>query len=214
MTKRLKQIKTAIAEFTKLVDNCVMEREIQRFLESHPYLVLSGYHVRPGLVISQLPLGSDHRVDFAYLYGHSGGSFIQLIEFERPAMPVFRKDDDFRHDFNHALQQAFDWISWSQRNIDYLRDVLEPLIDYGAWPPDRVRALVVAGRRAEFTNQRRKERWAHRKEMLKEVTLTTYDGFIEGIPIGRFVNNPSEEVRCVTYNNRDFFEKAVDDVFR
>ncbi len=194
----------------RLVSMDSMERPLQEHLEKHPWLITGPHYPEDGLVISQLDLGGRYRTDFAYFWQQSGGDFLQLIEIERAAIPVFTKKDEFRGDFNHALQQISDWPDWFIRYSEKVAACLEPLFDNG-WITglphyQRVKAMLIAGRRSEIlANQRRRERWEKKVDDLGRLAtdLRTWDGFIESIRHSsyRFRTGDSwKDLRCVRYS--------------
>lgn len=186
----------------------VLERPLQTHLEKHPWLI-TGHHLPDeNLVISQFDLGGQHRTDFAYFWHHSGGEFLQLVEIERSAMPVFTKHDQFRSEFNHALLQISDWPDWFNRYSDKVHACLEPLFDNG-WltgiPTYRqVKVTLIAGRRNDvLANERRRIRWQKKVNDLATLgaELRTWDGFLASIPATSFLNRINwRYLRCIRYS--------------
>ena len=112
-----------------IIDVAEDERPVQPFIETHPALILPrNRHVLGNILISQFPLGADFKADFAYAFFNSTGVYLELIELESPRLTMFTRQDDFSRPFLHALQQAEDWLEWSERNQDCYFSTLEPLL--------------------------------------------------------------------------------------
>lgn len=198
-------------ELRRLVASDPAERDVQVFLERHPWLLVHG-HIHASAVISQFPLGADHRSDFAYFVRMSGGDYLQLIEIESPRLEIFNENDGFSAAFNHALQQLEDWAGWVERNRESIEFCLEPLIIDGPFTAMprfvRVRLLLIAGRRSQITNPRRKRRWEERVNRLPRTTeVRTFEGFIESLPLVWFDHiADANAVRCVRYAQQAYKE--------
>ncbi len=203
-------IRNVIDEFNQLLDYQLIESPIQKFIEKYPFLVAGPERLDHDVVISQLPLGADYRVDFAYLYHNSSGSYIKLIEIEKPSLRLFTEKDEFTQEYNHAFQQMLDWSEWTKRNIDYLEDVLSPFLDYGFDFPSIILCTLIAGRRDELSSRKRKNRWKSKSNSLvKGYKISTYDRLIESIPIGKYIHM-STELKCVVYKDQSFVEKTLE----
>ncbi|MCX6902323.1 MAG: DUF4263 domain-containing protein [Verrucomicrobia bacterium] len=198
-------IELGVQEFRRLVDSCGTERPIQEFLEQHPWMFTCHYDCYFPVVITQPPLGVDHRPDFAFFWRNSGGEFIAFVEIEPPLLQIFTADDEFSAAFNHAAQQLADWRIWHQENSAYLENILKPLTEKKAWGTHTFRhieLLLIAGRRNQLTSERRRKRWRDRKlEGLGDTNIQTYDGFIEGI--GR-ASAADLQTACVRYSDQAF----------
>ena len=116
-----------VGQLKALIETASREGELQTFLEKNPWLLVRS-HAVGNFVISQFPLGSDHRSDFAIFYQHSAGNVIQLVEIESPRLQIFNAKDEFSQPFNHSIQQLEDWSGWCRRSRDHLDGVLEPLL--------------------------------------------------------------------------------------
>ncbi len=200
-----------VAELAKLIDETHLESKVQQFLEQYPWLLVS-QTLRDDFVISQLPLGADHKCDFAYFISQSNGEFLKLIEIESPTLTIFTENkDDFTAEMNHALQQLDDWSGWCDRNKGYIYSLIEPLVDedYITGLPgfSRIEFLLIAGRRSQLSNTRRKRRWEERVNRAPRNTIIrTWDGFIESLPLARFGNASATRTVCLRYGEQGYRE--------
>lgn len=198
-----------VTELRQLVDQRTHERELQAFLQKNPWLLVAE-QIDPPFLIAQFPLGPDHRCDFAYFFRYSSGEYLKLIEIESPRLEIFNRSDEFTDHFNHALQQLEDWSSWCQRNPSSIASLLEPLFEQGfvhSLPGvTRIRLLLLAGRRTQILNARRRRRWQERINRLPANTeVRTWDGFIESIPLAKHAfNNIQSDVRCLAYSKQRY----------
>jgi len=187
---------------------------LQRFFERNPHLVTRGEYLNPKAVISKLPIGN-RTTDFAYIHPTSGPHHIYLIEIESSSKRIFTNEDEFTASFNHALQQAHDWLAWSAMNRDYFRQLyndaacrFEDVRNGGMLFP---RGVLIYGRRAETQrNPVRNDRWRQRKQSEKHVDIMTFDGLIERNPpvFAADERGPSDPL-CFSYGGRTFTEKLV-----
>ncbi|MBI4745120.1 MAG: DUF4263 domain-containing protein [Deltaproteobacteria bacterium] len=169
-----------ITRFRQLLDSAESELEIQSFLEGNPYLLLDFLMSPKAKVITQFPLGSDFRPDFAFVHSNSGGNFLELMELEHPNHNIFNCDGSFSQQFNHALQQVQDWIAWCRAHQEATLRQIKPLIRYLKSENLYVNALLVMGRRRELSNRQRQERFEARLHHLpRGIQFRTYDGFAE-----------------------------------
>lgn len=203
--------KEVLYKFRCLLDKSRKETEIQSFLEEYPFLLTSGYFPAGGIVISQLPLGADFRVDFAYLLVLNGGDFLHLVEIERPDIEMFTRKDEFTQEFNHAVQQIHDWAQWCVENREYLTNVLAQLLDGNrSWFHPYPRLTLVAGRRSQLSNDKRKRRFAAKANSLsREMKLSTYDDFMDGMGFARYgdFSRVDVGVRTHVYKSQKFEPK-------
>lgn len=198
-------------EFDLLLKESDAEMPVQRFIERNPHLLIGADFVLENVVISQLRLGTEHRVDFAFIEPTSGFTYLHLIEFEAPAMQLFTGSDEFTAAFNHAGQQLRDWVLWCGRHQPELRSLFEPLYETSRERMPGfflVKTLLVAGRRAEIDSTKRRERFESLGDGRAGFDkIRTYDGFRESI--GYIFNVDSENqrgIRCLRYGNRKFHE--------
>ena len=199
-------------DFDRLLETAGAEAPIQRFLETHPQLLVGSDYVLENAVLSQLRLGTEHRVDFAFIEPTSGPTFLHLFEFESPALALFTGADEFTAPFNHAAQQVRDWVLWCGRHQPELRSLFEPLYEASS---ERlpgffvVKTLLVAGRRSEINNTRRRERFESLNSGRAGFDeVRTYDGFREKIDyIFRADVENSRGIRCLWYGNRELSDR-------
>ncbi|KAA3615839.1 MAG: DUF4263 domain-containing protein [Calditrichaeota bacterium] len=203
--------KITLDDFSILLNKSKKETEIQSFLEKFPFLLTSGYYPESGAVISQLPLGADFRVDFAYLVVLNGGDFLHLVEIERPDLEMFTSKDEFSQEFNHAVQQIHDWAQWCSENREYLINVLQQLINGGRsrfrpYP----RLTLIAGRRKQLSNDRRKRRYTAKSNALsRDMNLSTYDDLIDSLGFARYgdISRVNVNVKTHIYSSQGFKPK-------
>lgn len=96
----LGQLDDAIEEFEELLSVAGPESDFQSFLEEHPILLDPTY--KTVIPKQQIGMGKEYETDFAI---RSVGDRYTFVEIETPTTPIFRKDGDFRADFNHACEQ-------------------------------------------------------------------------------------------------------------
>jgi hypothetical protein len=202
-----------VKEFSTLLDRSEHESDLQKFIEKHPWLIVDPMRkVEPPVVLSQLPLGPNFRVDFAYLSMDSAGQYIHFIEIERPTLQMFTDSDDFTAPFNHAANQLLDWQAWYDRNAQSLIQLLEPLFTDHLWTgvPGHLtpRVQLLAGRRSQLSNLRRKRRWEVRA---KQIPARTYDGFVERWNLVLKHSRWISPLACFRYAEQSFTRMQVDD---
>jgi hypothetical protein len=192
-------------EFQVLLDSSSEERPLQVFLEQHPWMLTCRYAAWPKIVITQLPLGVDHRPDFVFFWRNSAGNFVSLIEIEPPHLQLFNANDEFSASFNHAIQQLEDWSSWLRSNSGYVEHLLEPLTEeFSTGVPTfrYVDLLLIAGRRSQLSSVKRKRRWEERTNRAqRDTSIRTYDGFLEAV---RSTYRPDHDTQCVRYSDQGY----------
>jgi len=173
-------LKDTLSKFRDLLDTSCDEASVHRFMEANPILVTLGV-VPEGPVISQLGLGTEFRVDFAFIYGRANaGDFIHFVEIERPDLLLFNADDSFSRHYNQAVQQLLDWREWWTRNSTYLVRRLELLFDNGRFSHAIPTFTLIAGRRSQITSAVRKQRFvAKANSFVRDFDLMTYDDLID-----------------------------------
>ncbi len=196
-----------VGQLKALIETASREGELQTFLEKNPWLLVRS-HAVGNFVISQFPLGSDHRSDFAIFYQHSAGNVIQLVEIESPRLQIFNAKDEFSQPFNHSIQQLEDWSGWCRRSRDHLDGVLEPLFDDGYLDHlpnfNRVHLWLIAGRRSQISNAVRKRRWEERvNNAPRFLEIRTWDGFVSSLPMARF-QVAATDTFCLRYNKQSY----------
>jgi hypothetical protein len=94
-----------IAAFESALNGAHDERDMQRFLEDHPRMLIQQAGWGSGAwVIPQKRLGSEHVTDFLIVQEASGGFVWYAVELERPQAKVFNKNGDPSAALNHALR--------------------------------------------------------------------------------------------------------------
>jgi hypothetical protein len=163
-----------IAAFESALDGAHDERDMQRFLEGHPRMLIpqiSGEH--GAWVIPQKRLGSEHITDFLIAEKTSGGFVWYAVELERPQAKLFNKDGDSSRTLNHALRQIGDWRDWLSQNRDYATKPREQsglgLVDIDP----ELEGLIIIGRDADLDQSTT----ARRRRLMRErrVEIETYD---------------------------------------
>jgi hypothetical protein len=137
------QVTSVVEKFTTLLEAEKLEQPVQKFIEQHPIL-LSRFHakrlfIKPGIL-------GRFEADFALV--DSKNQF-WLIELERPAIKLFKKNGHPSADLMHAYDQVVDWISkynkYSAEILDYLGLKEHEIV--------AVRGAVIAGRNTDLLHQ-------------------------------------------------------------
>lgn len=195
------------SKFKTLLRQSSSERPSQRFLEKHPKLLLFGVGgpAQDNIVISQFPLGPDFRADFAYLAIRTGRDVLTLVEIESPKLKIFGAKDEFSQAFNHALQQLEDWSRWCKDNRQTLLNMFASLKLSNPIVPE---FRLIAGRRHQVNNPRRKRRYSEKVSSLAHgFSFSTYDSMIHYLP-DDFSDHHSH-IRCVSYGAETFSLKEA-----
>jgi hypothetical protein len=183
------QLDQVLNELKLLIDTAQTEAPIQAFLEENPYLVIGVNDAILSMLISQFPLGAEFRADFAFVSYDSAGTYLHLIEIERPTLHIFVDTDEFSQPFNHAVQQLQDWVLWCEMNQPYLQNVLEPLLQFGGSGHLTPICRLIAGRRAELKNTKRKRRYSAKvNKSPRGIEISTYDRFLSSLPLAAFLH--------------------------
>jgi hypothetical protein len=204
-----------ISEWEKVINGNSGEPEVQKFLERHPYMLPGLYDYqngpRRGVIVSQLPLTTDYKTDFAFVTLNSMMLQFTFIEIEDPAKQVFNEDLSFTQSFNKALQQVRDWKRWAEGNIPVLLNMYADLFENYNVQNDHksVRCYLVCGRRDKIQwPQLAKERWSSLQSASSpDIIIMTYNRLSAGVAI-----LPTDQIRhdlaVCTYRERGFFFKA------
>jgi len=188
-------------DFLRLIDGKPAEREVQRFLEQRPHLLLNLMQARTAAVVKQFPLGADHRADFAFVHANSGGTYLHLVELESPRARIFTKSDSFSQQFNGALQQVQDWMFWCNLHSASLRELVRPILRHFGTDTVYVQGTVMIGRRAELSTLRRRHRFEFLvQDLPRRFHVRTFDGFAE--EIARSAES-SSIVRMFSYRGKE-----------
>ena len=197
---------TVIDRFRETLDSAANEHDVQVFLEQNPFLLTLGYRPQGGCVISQMPLGADFRADFAFVIGLNSGTFVHLVEIESPTLDMFTASGDFSAGYNHAFQQIQDWTQWCESNCDYLANTISDALGKRAcWERLIPHFRLIAGRRRELQDRRRKERFVARANSLnRSIGLATYEDLIDSCSFAVYgcLEHVKTDVSCVAYRNQ------------
>lgn len=204
----MQDVRNVIDAFSALIDTTtVSEQTVQQYIEEHPFLITGiGAFISFNIIISQLSLGSEFRVDFAWLDQRSFGPRVHLVEIESPLLLMLNQNGEFSQGYNHAVQQLRDWHHWTRQNANYLENLLEPL---GTHRDIRVECHLIAGRRSDLDTERARRRYrAFQDELQAWMHVWTWDGFLDNISIPR-ITSPKKKVKCVSYRDQQYFEKQI-----
>lgn len=171
-----------VERWTTLLDQDPAEREVQRFLEQHPSLLV-GDQTSPlgGLIFTQprlQGLGARQFPDFLWLDTTGGAITPVLIEIERPGKAWFTKRGDLTAQFHQAHQQLGDWRTWfleAENQLLFRRTYVDWLGDFRNRPL-LPRYVLIYGRDTEFnaddTGKRAGRRFVTAR---RHETLSTHD---------------------------------------
>jgi hypothetical protein len=160
------KLQDAVDGFRGLLDsNPQRESDIHRCLLEHEALLTLA--IGASEVRSEVPLGSEYRVDFALRITEQ--RYI-LIEIEAAQRRLFTQSGDPASDLTHALRQVRDWRDWIGEQLTYARTVLPGIIDPECW--------VLIGRRNSLTNRDQKALQRMNLDEIR-VTIMTYDDLVD-----------------------------------
>jgi len=111
-----------VDELERVLDASKGERELQKFFERHPNLLvqhLGGGHGR--WVVPQKRLGAEFVPDFVVGELSSIGYHWELVELESPRNRMFLKNGDYSAATNHGVGQVKRWRAWLTANARYAR---------------------------------------------------------------------------------------------
>jgi hypothetical protein len=112
--------KDAVDELEKLVNGGVSEDELQKHLETHPY-ILSQQFSHCHHVFPKVALGNQYETDFFCLDIPSSGKEWIGVELELQTKKVVTKNGRKTAELEHAIQQIRDWRAWVTDNLSYAR---------------------------------------------------------------------------------------------
>ncbi|WP_394551197.1 Shedu anti-phage system protein SduA domain-containing protein [Pantoea sp. SGAir0183] len=198
----------------KLIETNPEESIVQDFLERYPASIIGSKYALSNALIAKLPLGVDFVTDFAWVNPRSGPTYVYLIEIEKPSKLIFNQDDSFTQAFNHAYGQVEDWLGWTSRNQNTLRDILAPLRPDFLLPPFfATRGVLIYGRESELNdNNRRKERWSQKGLSNPFIEVRTYDGWAR--EMDNHIPPRDGDVSYLStmhYSNRSYHKKEFPD---
>jgi hypothetical protein len=163
-----------IAAFESALNGARDERDMQRFLENHPRMLIQQISGGRGAwVIPQKRLGSEHVTDFLIAQKASDGFVWYAVELERPQAKIFTKKGDPSTTLNHALRQVSDWRDWLSHNRDYaIRPREQSGLGLIEIDPE-LEGLVIMGRDADIDQST----IARRRRLMRElrVKIESYD---------------------------------------
>jgi hypothetical protein len=198
-------------QFLEIIDNEKDESKVQRFFEKFPRFLVGTRYLVKTVLISKLPLGSEFKTDFAYVTQDSSGTYLELVELENPSLQIFNdSDDSFTVGYNKALQQVLDWKHWCNKNQTYIADIMSPIFDGNIPSNFKFRFHLILGRRKELNNKKRQDRWSAKQELKAEdFNIYSYDRLHNLIKMNQDLNERYPLLKCVSYKNKDFFEKEI-----
>jgi hypothetical protein len=133
-----------IASFRKLLDSRAPEREVHRFLQARSYFFNGALRLSGRCPLySEIRLGHEYVVDFAWCDTGSVGPEWRLVELEGPTRKAFKKSGHPTAWLTHAIDQVRDWHTWVHENLAYARQLM-PRIEYPL-------SCVFVGRRHDLT---------------------------------------------------------------
>lgn len=164
------RLRRDITEFSRLLDTKAEEQRINTFLTEHSYffnrlLRMNG----KSPLYSEVKLGSEYEIDFAFFDSGSNGPEWHLVEIESPTLSFFTKSGRPSANLTHAIQQVRDWQSWIHNNLSYARRLM-PSIEYPL-------GCIFAGRRSAITHFERFRRLCYEHRQYLEIH--TLDWFID-----------------------------------
>jgi len=199
----------------ELIDSNPAEANVQSFLEKHPRCLpeTGRFHngLRADVVISKLPLHNDFVTDFAYMSVNSQYTRVTCVEIERPGMKLFRQDGSFSAEYLHARQQVIDWNFWAQYNV---KEALKLFGKYGQHLDLdseylQIHCILIAGRRAQVSTTKRKQRWAAEAAVLpRAIDIMTYDRLLD-MTSDRLNQAQNEKILVCSYRDRSLRVKHV-----
>lgn len=131
-------------EWKKLLDDKNnTEHKFLSFLKKHAGFFSRGMSFYESVLISELRLGTEHRVDFVLAHGNRSAGFVYtLIELENPNKPAFKKDCTPTAELTHALKQIRDWMQWIKKNSSEVEKT------FPSWESN-FRYMIIMGRRTD-----------------------------------------------------------------
>jgi hypothetical protein len=157
-----RELGALLKRFRDLIDsNPDREEALQQFLSANPRLLCPMY---TGMW-PKLALGN-RKTDF--VFRHGAGDYL-LVELEKSAQRLFRKDGQPCEELNHARNQVTDWRRYLEDNLSTVQRELG-LTRISVNP----QSLIVIGRSSSLTDENRRKLAAMENESPKSKILT-YD---------------------------------------
>ncbi|MEK4576730.1 Shedu anti-phage system protein SduA domain-containing protein [Bacillus sp. FSL R12-0074] len=167
-----------------LEDDSLNENDIQRFLEENSELIstpfLLNHHLHFNVLISKFKISDGLISDFAYLTKSSDFWDLVLVEIEDPKKRIFTSNSEqvnFHSNFNHAMDQIFEWKGYIEQNSEEIKRRIDPLKIPLKDRPIRFKYVLIYGRNAEKENNLRKTRMFGQKT-IGDVRVLTFDSLI------------------------------------
>lgn len=164
------------------------ERKVHGYLKknSRPLKVAFAQGWNITLVHPEFQLGSDYRVDFIVVSGHSGANYITLVELEPPSAKLYLKDGTESKVLRKAIRQIKDWDVWLRKNDIYFRQSLAKALAASGTPDYAISIIfdpntflfyrygIVIGRRGNLSSRDLIQR-AHETRFNPSFEIATYD---------------------------------------
>ena len=106
------------------------ERQMHFFLKRNPALVRSTFATSWNYaeVFSEVPFGSDCRLDFVVLCANSGHWIAHAIELKSPRAPLYKRNGNKSIELQLVERQLAQRIDWRRANESYFRETLNKLV--------------------------------------------------------------------------------------
>ncbi len=166
-----------VRDFEACLDSAEAEAPLQKFLESHPHILVQSLGGSARFVLPQARLGAQFVPDFVLGEHYSYGYDWVLVELESPTVPLFTQAGDPRAGLTHAIRQIQEWRAWLQRNQNYAS---RPRSESGLGLTDitaQATGLIIMGRR-ELVDSSTNDL---RRQMVVDtgIQIRTYDFLLE-----------------------------------
>lgn len=216
MRKKI-DLKKVKRDLQQSLDEYPSERKMQAFLERHPFLIpdINYFHHGPlgDLVISKIHLGNDFTSDFCFASANSALVRITFVEIERPNKRIFNKNEEFSQEFNHALQQIYDWDYWCKGHVAEVKEKWAEVIKECGYTQSYVTTgfvLMIGRRQMTTVSSRTRDRWSEKVETLRQqnIELMTYDRLIDHMHRLSSTHLQNKLVTC-SYRQQRFVVKGA-----
>jgi hypothetical protein len=123
------------------------EVKLLEVLKNNSFLFYELYSRKYGIQpnFKEISFGGDLRCDFAWLNDNSDGPEWVLVEFEKPQMKLFNKNNEPTSELNHAIEQVKSWDRYFQINKGEGKRI------FGAVA--RFRYILVAGTESDWKTE-------------------------------------------------------------
>jgi hypothetical protein len=129
-----------LTNFRLLLNAAATEETCQVFMEQNPILL---HPFSPAETFFKAPILSLRRTDFA-IVNHQ--KELLLVELEKPSTKIMKKDGGLHSELQHAFDQVHEWL----HSADEHRAAVLECIGVDRRNVGAVRAVVIAGRDAEY----------------------------------------------------------------